>query len=238
MSSPLTATATPTEPGTRRQGATSAPSRGRAALGFAVFAAMAVERSLSSRDSSGSLREESSLIAAAARGDEPAFERLMGVHRELMRAVCHRICANPHTADDAFQLALIAAWRGLPQFDGRSRLATWLYRIAYNASVGVLRTQSRHRGESIDVEHAFEGSGWSDPARSVVEGDAIRRALALVPLDFRSAVVLRDLVGCSYREVAEIQGVRLETAKTRIARGRRALASLLASAASDPGDGR
>jgi RNA polymerase sigma-70 factor, ECF subfamily len=180
--------------------------------------------------------DERMLVRAAADGDPRALEELLTRHRDMMRAVCHRVCGDPHTADEALQLALIAAWRGLPRFDRRSRLSTWLYRIAYNASLGVLRAGRRHPAVPLDGI-AMPGRGGHDHAQGVADAQTLRWALLRIPTDFRGAVVLRDLCGCSYQEVAEIQGVRAETAKTRIARGRQALAALLAASQSQSGAG-
>ena len=169
-------------------------------------------------------------IGAAPDQDDPStdggFEAQVRPHLELMRAVCHRICGDPHLADEALQLALIAAWRGLPGFDRRARLSTWLYRVAYNASLGVLRSSTRHPTVALDPTELVR-PGASDLAQRVTDVEAVRWALTRLPFEFRSAVVLRDLCGCSYREVADIQEVKPETAKTRIARGRQALAVLL-----------
>jgi RNA polymerase sigma-70 factor (ECF subfamily) len=165
------------------------------------------------------------LVQAAAAGDEGAFAALVTRHRDLLWSVCHRICTDPHVAEDAFQLTLIAVWRGLARFDGRARFSTWLYRIAVNASLGVLRARRRERTVALD-DHPGPTS-VRDPATAVADADAVQWALARLPFDFRCAVVLRDLCGCSYQEVADIAGVKVDTAKTRIARGRQALAALL-----------
>ena len=68
-------------------------------------------------------------LAAARRGDEPAFARLVGRHRRELTAHCYRMLGSPQDAEDAVQEALLAAWRGLPGFEGRSCLRTWLYRV-------------------------------------------------------------------------------------------------------------
>jgi RNA polymerase sigma-70 factor (ECF subfamily) len=172
--------------------------------------------------------DERQLLAAAADGDARAFETLMAGHRELLWAVCQRTCADSHAAEDALQLTLIAAWRGLPHFDGRSRLSTWLYRIAVNASLGVLRSGRRLPVPVDEVTTVVR----DDPATAVADATAVQWALARIPIDFRAAVVLRDLCGCSYQEIAEILNVKIVTVKTRIARGRQALAALLAPTAS------
>jgi RNA polymerase sigma-70 factor, ECF subfamily len=171
---------------------------------------------------------------ASQSDDRQSFADLIAPHRELIRATCFRICANRADAEDAIQLTLVAAWRGMGSFDGRSRLSTWLCRIAYNSSLGVLRSNRRHASVSPVAAEIPDVSG-GDFAAAVESRELLHAALIKIPVDFRTALVLRDLCGCSYQEVAEIQGVKIETAKTRIARGRQALAALLGEAVGGEG---
>src|ERR687895_2390219 len=75
---------------------------------------------------------ESTLLAAARGGDEAAFRQLVESHRQALHALCYRMLGSSHDADDALQDALVRAWRGLPRFDGRSSVRTWMHRIAIN----------------------------------------------------------------------------------------------------------
>ena len=131
--------------------------------------------------------------------------------------MCRRLTGNDADANDACQEALIAIVRGLPHFDGRSRLSTWVYRIAVNASLDELRRR-RRRPEPTEslraVRSAEDGSAAADQRLDV---DAALRSL---PPDFRAPVVLRDLCGLDYAEIADILDVPVGTVKSRIARGR------------------
>ena len=141
-------------------------------------------------------------------------------------------------AADAAQEAMILIVRGLDKFDGRSSFATWVYRIATNASLDELRRKRRRPlvglGANPNVDHDLDDASadHADPdsgARIDGIGDRILldHALAALAEDFRVPVVLRD-VGClDYSEIAEVLGVPVGTVKSRIARGRAQLATSL-----------
>src|SRR3712207_5174834 len=82
--------------------------------------------------------QESDLLERAARGDETAFQALIERHRGELHAHCYRMLGSVHDAEDALQDALLRAWRGLPRFEGRSSLRSWLYRIATNACLDIV----------------------------------------------------------------------------------------------------
>jgi RNA polymerase sigma factor (sigma-70 family) len=167
---------------------------------------------------------ERDLIDRARAGDEDAFASLVASHRTMLYTVCYRILGRPQDAEDATQLALLAAWRHLDRFQHRSSFSTWLYRIGHNASLGMLR---RPAPEPLgDAAERLPGHAASH-AEAVAQTDAVRWALHQIPPDFRSALVLREYGGMSYREIAEHQGIKVETVKTRIARARHAMAALL-----------
>jgi RNA polymerase sigma-70 factor (ECF subfamily) len=125
------------------------------------------------------------------------------------------------------QEAMIAIVRGLPRFDGRSQFATWVYRVATNACLDELRRRSRHRTDPLpDHERA---AAAPSPALDTAVSDrlAIDDALASLPLEFRAPVVLRDLCQLDYAEIADVLGIPPGTVRSRIARGRAALADRL-----------
>lgn len=134
---------------------------------------------------------------------------------------------NPTDAADACQEALIAIVRGLPAFDGRSAFGTWAYRVATNACLDELRRRRRRPEPGLP-----EGPGEPAAAADDVEGATTRvdldAALQSLPADYRAAVVLRDVCGLSYDEIAAALLIPSGTVRSRIARGRAALVPLLA----------
>lgn len=173
-------------------------------------------------------------MAAAQAGDRDALDRLLRRHHDRVHALCRRICGNDADALDATQEALIAIVRGLPRFDGRAAFGTWAYRIATNACLDELRRRRRRPEPGLpDGDRAAAGDA---PAldTSVADHLVIDAAMATLPLDFRAAVVLRDLCRLDYAEIAEVLGIPAGTVRSRIARGRTALARSLGEPATDP----
>lgn len=181
--------------------------------------------------------EDLALVTAARQGDRDALDRLLRLHYDRIHAVCRRITGNDADAADASQEALIAIVRGLPRFDGRSKVSTWMYRVATNATLDELRRRKR-RPVAVD-----EASGVFDhhPAReggeiqidAVVDREVLETAIASLPDEFRIPVVLRDVADLDYAEIAETLSIPLGTVKSRIARGRQQLAERLGNQ-SDP----
>jgi RNA polymerase sigma-70 factor (ECF subfamily) len=142
--------------------------------------------------------------------------------------VCRRLTGNDADAADATQETLIAVVRGLGGFDGRSRFTTWTYRVAVNASLDELRRRRRRPEPGLEEYEAPAGGGRaerSDDSDLRLDVDA---ALRRLPAEFRAAVVLRDLCGLDYAEIAEVLEIPPGTVRSRIARGRAALVPLLA----------
>ncbi|MBW3614131.1 MAG: RNA polymerase sigma factor [Actinobacteria bacterium] len=179
------------------------------------------------------LLDDAQLVVAAQEGDQRALDRLLRRHVDRLHAVCRRITGNDGDAADATQEALLALVRGLPRFDGRSSFSTWAYRVAANACLDELRRRRRRPEPMADevLDWAAGGAGGAGANSTDAAADRvdIDRALAQLPLEFRVAVVLRDLSGLEYSEIAEVLGVPVGTVKSRIARGRGALANLLAT---------
>ncbi len=129
---------------------------------------------------------------------------------------------------------MIAVVRGLHRFDGRSRFGTWVYRVATNACLDELRRRRRRPAPSDLAEldgrpmHALLGDA-SGVDGAVADRLDVEAALARVPVDFRVAVVLRDLCDLEYAEIAEVLQIPVGTVRSRIARGRAALVPLLAA---------
>lgn len=176
--------------------------------------------------------DDAELVAHAKAGDQQAFAELVTRYRTKVWHVCLQIAGNKEDAEDALQEALTAAWQNLAKFRGEARFATWLHRIAANAALSVVRR--RRPTDSIDAD---DGGGivLVDPSPAFDEQlttvDLVRRALAQLPEDFRVAIVLAEFASLPYADIAEHQGVSVATVKTRIHRGRKRLAEILAPVA-------
>ena len=165
-------------------------------------------------------------MAAAVDGDRRALDALLRRHADRLHAVCRRVMGNDADAADALQEGMIAIVRGVARFDGRSAFSTWAYRVTTNACLDELRRR-RRRPEPVEDEVLDVGDPADDPLGRVGERADIDAALALLAPEFRAAVVLRDLVGLDYAEIGDILGAPPGTVKSRIARGRAALADHL-----------
>lgn len=144
--------------------------------------------------------------------------------------MCRRITGNDDDGADAAQDALIAIARGIARFDGQSRFSTWAYRVAVNTSLDELRRRKR-RPVPTDLEapEAPEVAARStDETAGLAQRLDIDAALLRLAPEFRAAVVLRDLCGLDYAEIAEVLDIPPGTVRSRIARGRGALADDLA----------
>jgi RNA polymerase sigma-70 factor (ECF subfamily) len=174
--------------------------------------------------------DEAGAIAAAARGDRRAFERLYRSHVGRVHALCRRLTGQRETAEDCVQEAFISAWRALPQFAARSSFSTWLHRIAVNTVL------ARHRGlaarlettSDVDVELLDRRSAEAPPPLDV------EAAIAALPEGARHVLVLVGLYGFSHEEVAQQLGIAVGTSKAQLHRARQLLSARLELAAEVP----
>ncbi len=159
---------------------------------------------------------------------------MIAAHADRVYGALRRFGLDASEADEVSQEVFLRAWRGLGRFQGRSRLATWLYRIAFNEAQRHLARRTpppveRDPERADPVESAPEASQLGPEARALDhEFEAIlEQALSQLPADWRAAVVLRDIEGLSTREAAEVVGVRPAAFKSRLHRGRMRLRALL-----------
>lgn len=177
-----------------------------------------------SRDRSGTGDDD--LARRAAQGDSAALDDLLRRHTSLVHAVCRRVLNHPDDALDATQEALIAIARKVGQFDGRSRFSTWAYRVATNAALDEARRRNRRPVPTETLpETGDRGSDRVDA--NVADRLDIDAALSTLSPEYRAAVALRDLVGMDYAEIAEVLDLPAGTVRSRISRGRAALADAL-----------
>jgi RNA polymerase sigma-70 factor (ECF subfamily) len=183
---------------------------------------------------------DDTLARRAADGDSGALDALLRDHSALVHGVCRRILGNPDDALDATQEALLGIARKIGSFDGRSKFSTWAYRVATNAALDESRRRARRPlpSESLPESsghpgHAttgHSGTGHSGTAASdtgLADRLDVDAALAHLTPEYRAAVALRDLVGMDYAEIAVVLDIPPGTVRSRISRGRAALADLL-----------
>jgi RNA polymerase sigma-70 factor (ECF subfamily) len=166
-----------------------------------------------------------------------SFAELIEPHRRELHAHCYRMLGSVHDADDALQEALLGAWRGLPGFEGRSSLRTWLYTIATNASLRVLDGRKRRElpggtGAADDprlpLAEPLAEAGWIEPYPDELlryedrEGVELAyvAALQILPPNQRATLLLRDVLGFSARETADILDTSVASANSALQRAR------------------
>lgn len=176
---------------------------------------------------------EEQLIQRAAKGDGAAFSELMAQHESRMYAVTLRMCANREDAQDCLQDAMLRIYRAIGSFKGQSAFSTWIYRITMNTCLDELRRRKSRSASSLDT---LLESGWSPadeddvPERHAIASEqrrTIDQAISQLPEDMRAAVVLRDIQGFTYDEIADMLGANIGTVKSRISRGRERLRQIL-----------
>lgn len=170
---------------------------------------------------------DSLMMDRAIEGDARAFEALALQHRTMIWSVCFRVTGNAFDAEDALQETLIAAWRGIGRFRRESSFGTWIYRIAANAALTVVRSR---RATEIEVSENFEPE--RDFAEKLAAADLVQQTLRSMPEDLRVALVLRELCDFTYAQISEYQGVGVSTVKSRISRARHAFEAAVALGAS------
>ena len=168
-------------------------------------------------------RDERVLVTLARDGDVEAFARLVERYGAMVKSLAYASTLDASEAEDLCQEVFLAAWRGLAQFRGEAAFSTWLYRLAQNRCTDrARRCAVRPRlplTPPADEAGASRGDADIHGARAVLE------AAGRLPVEFRQAVLMRDIQGLSYEEIAAIQGVPVGTVRSRIANGRSAIAA-------------
>jgi len=188
--------------------------------------------------------EEAALVAELRAGSEDAFAWLIARFHQPIYSLLARTVQDRADAADLTQEVFVKIFRGIGKFHGESSLRTWIYRIALHEASNRRRWWARHRQQEVPIEQELtEGDSGTpvllkemlvDPAESPFEMAVheetrarVEAALRKVPEPFRSTLILRDIEGFVYEEVAEIQGVNLGTVKSRLVRGRACLKAQL-----------
>lgn len=178
------------------------------------------------------------LVERVQRGDKAAFDLLVSKYQRKIFRLLSRLIRDAAEVEDVAQEAFIKAYRALPNFRGESAFYTWLYRIAINTAKNHLVSQGRRAPTSTeteieDAETFDDGEHLRDlntPEAMLLSrqvADAVNRAVERLPEDLRTAVVLRELEGLSYEEIAETMNCPIGTVRSRIFRAREAIAKEL-----------
>ena len=188
--------------------------------------------------------EDAALVADLKAGSEEAFAILIAQYHQPLYSLIARSLNDPADAADITQEVFIKVFRSIRGFNGESSLRTWLYRIALHEASNQRRWWSRHKKQEITIDSSVEneddGSAFSLSATLADHGDSpydyaaqaevrarVEAALRQLPEAFRTVVVLREIEGFAYEEIAEILNVNLGTVKSRLTRGRSALRAVL-----------
>jgi RNA polymerase sigma-70 factor (ECF subfamily) len=182
--------------------------------------------------------DQRTLLVAACNGDELAFERLVSPYRGELHRHCYRLLGSVEDADDALQEAMLRAWRGLSGFEPRAPFRAWLYRIATNASLRVMENRRRRHG-ALDADEAAVAAflqpypdelltalpaSDAGPEAVVEERETIAlsvvSAMQLLPPRQRVVLVLRDALGWSARETAELLDTTVASTNSALQRAR------------------
>jgi RNA polymerase sigma-70 factor (TIGR02960 family) len=192
------------------------------------------------------------MLAAAREGDQVAFERLVASYRRQLHAHCYRMLGSLQDAEDALQETLLAAWRGLGGFEGRSSLRTWLYRIATNAclrlaerrprrvlssdlgpagtdihDLGDVREDDRWWVEPYPFDPTDADAGGGDPADRYVRRENVElafvAALQRLPANQRAVLILREVLQFSAAEVAQVLDTTVASVNSALQRARKSV---------------
>lgn len=188
--------------------------------------------------------DEAALVEELCAGSEDAFAWLIARYHQPIYSLLARTVRDPADAADLTQEVFVKVFRGIRGFHGESSLRTWIYRIALREASNQRRWWIRHRQQEIPIEQEMSDGDSGrpvllkdmlvDPAESPYDQavheenrERVEWALRQVPEPFRTALVLRDIEGFMYEEVASMMGVNLGTVKSRLVRGRACLKALL-----------
>jgi RNA polymerase sigma-70 factor (ECF subfamily) len=167
------------------------------------------------------------LVARAQRGDADSFNQLVLRWERPVYALAYRVLGRQEDARDVCQEAFLRAFRALPRFKGQAKFSSWLYRIALNLCHDWMRRQRRapvsQMPEGVDPGELAAARGPTESVETLVArrelSEAVEVAMARLPEEQRTAIVLKEYHGMTFQEIADLQGCPLSTVKTRLYQG-------------------
>ncbi len=173
--------------------------------------------------------DERTLVTQAQQGDRNAYGELIRIHAQGVQRVVYRMCGNQQLAEDAAQETFIQAWLKIASYRRKSSLRNWLYRIAVNTAIDMLRKERRILPDAVD-EMSLKTDDPSPEAAYIhtERATAIHNAIAALPDASRAVLILREYEDLSYREIADTLDIPLGTVMSRLSYARKLLKEKLA----------
>jgi RNA polymerase sigma-70 factor (ECF subfamily) len=192
---------------------------------------------------------DAELVSRVQAGDKQAFDLLVIKYQRKIMRLLSRMIRDPAEIEDVAQEAFIKAYRALPQFRGDSAFYTWLYRIAINTARNWLAANKRapstpsafenEEGETFNESDVLtDGSNPESEMASRQIAETVNKAINDLPEELRNAIVMREIDGMSYEDIAESMNCPIGTVRSRIFRAREAIATRLRPLLGDTGDRR
>lgn len=192
---------------------------------------------------------DAELVARVQRGDKQAFDLLVLKYQRKIMRLLSRMIRDPSEIEDVAQESFIKAYRALPQFRGDSAFYTWLYRIAINTARNWLAQNNRRpstsssyeseEGETFDeTDNLTDSSNPESEMASRQIAETVNKAMNDLPEELRNAIVMREIDGMSYEDIAQSMNCPIGTVRSRIFRAREAIATRLRPLLGDTGDRR
>ena len=178
-------------------------------------------------------------IRRAAEGDMEAFEEIYRYSSGYVHSVAYRITGNRQDAEEVTQDVFVRVYRKLGTFAFRSAFSTWIYRIAMNTAINLYRKRSKERGRTVPFDDAIDSGKGREGKEEINSIDSedneklVRSMLESLPEGQRACVVLRNIEGLKYEEVALALGINLNTVRSRLSRARERLISLYGKGGKD-----
>ena len=170
--------------------------------------------------------DEKLCLSRAKAGDREAFESIIACHEQKIYALCYKFMGNEHDACDAFQEVLLKIYLNLAKFKENSAFSTWVYRIAVNTCLDIIRK----RKNIVSLEDYDEKSNFGNPEEDIISKEtqnAVMQSISLLEEKYRSVLVLKELEYKSYDEISFLLNISVGTVKSRLFRAREKLKEIL-----------